>query len=86
MRNIRKVYNVVFTSGVGDDAVNCSEIYESSGNAAGRMNVLMNNEVDADCHDAYEVGANLGVFAGTLVGSLASAERLAEHNYGEAVL
>ena len=85
MRNIRKVFNIVFTSGVGDDAVNHSEVYESSGNAAGRMSELMNKDIDAECHDAYEVGVNLGVFAGTLVGSRGSAERMAEHNYGEAV-
>jgi hypothetical protein len=86
MRNIRKVNRVIYTTGTGDDVVNYSEIYESEGATADRYNVLMNRGIEAEVVDMYEVGANLGVFAGTLVSSLESAERMAEHKYGEARL
>lgn len=86
MRNIRKVNVITFTSGAGDSSVHCEEVYEGDGNAANRMNILMNQNVDADCVEMYEVGSNLGVFAGSLASSLGSAERMAEHEYGEAIL
>ena len=86
MRNIRKVNVLTFVAGTGDDAVTHEEVYEGEGNTAGRYNELMNKDIDAECWQAWEVGANLGVFAGTIVGSLESAERVAEHRYGEAVL
>ena len=86
MRNIRKVNQINYTTGTGDDAVNHSEIYESDATAAGRMNELMNRDIIYQHADMYEVGTSLGVFAGTLVSSLESAKRMAEHKYGEAIL
>jgi len=86
MRNIRKVNRVIYTTGTGDNSVTCEEVYESDATAAGRMNELMNRDITYRHSDMYEVGANLGVFAGTLVSSLESAERMAEHKYGEARL
>ena len=86
MRNIRKVNVITFTLGNGDDAINHREVYESEANAAGRMNLLMNRDIVADYDEMFEVGSGLGTYAGTLVSSLESAERIAEHKYGEAVL
>lgn len=87
MRNIRKVYHVTFTHGMGEDEIFMSEVYEGLANASERMSILLNSLTyfNVEVNEVYEVGANLGVFAGTLVSSLESAERMAEHNYGEAV-
>ena len=86
MRNIRKVNVINFTSGTGDSSVFCEEVYESDATAAGRMNELMNRNVNAECSELYEVGANLGTFAGTLFSTLEVATRVAEREYGIAVL
>jgi hypothetical protein len=50
------------------------------------MNILMNNNVDADCVEMYEVGMNLGTYAGSLFSTLEVATRIAEREYGSAVL
>lgn len=84
MRNIRRVNVLTFVTGSGDDAVTHEEIYEGEGNAAGRFNELMNRNINATFIEMYEVGANLGTFAGTLHGSAERAEKVAEHRYGEA--
>ena len=55
MRNIRKVNRVNYTTGNGDDAVYHSEIYESEGATADRCNVLMNQNIEADVSEMYEV-------------------------------
>ena len=86
MRNIRKVNQVNYTTGNGDDAVNHSEIYESDANAAGRMNELMNRDITYRHSDMYEVGTSLGTFAGFLFSSLEVAKNVAIKNYGEAIL
>ena len=86
MRNIRKVNQVNYTTGTGDDAVNHSEIYESEGATADRYNVLMNQNIEAEVVDMYEVGTSLGTFAGFLFSSLEVAKNVAIKNYGEASL
>ena len=86
MRNIRKVNQVNYTTGTGDDAVNHSEIYESEGATADRYNVLMNQNIDAEVVDMYEVGTSLGTFTGFLFSSLEVAKNVAVKNYGEAIL
>ncbi len=86
MRNIRKVNQVNYTTGTGDDAVNHSEIYESEGATADRYNVLMNQGIEAEVVDMYEVGTSLGTFAGFLFSSLEVAKNVATKNYGEAIL
>jgi hypothetical protein len=86
MRNIRKVNQVNYTTGTGDDAVNHSEIYESEGATADRYNVLMNRNIEAEVVDMYEVGTSLGTFAGFLFSSLEVAKNVAIKNYGEAIL
>ena len=86
MRNIRKVNQVNYTTGTGDDAVNHSEIYESEGATADRYNVLMNRNIEAEVVDMYEVGTSLGTFAGFLFSSLEVAKNVALKNYGEAIL
>ena len=86
MRNIRKVNQVNYTTGTGDDAVNHSEIYESDGATADRYNVLMNQNIEAEVVDMYEVGTSLGTFAGFLFSSLEVAKNVAIKNYGEAIL
>ena len=86
MRNIRKVNQVNYTTGNGDDAVNHSEIYESEGAIADRCNVLMNRGIEADVAEMYEVGTSLGVFSGFLFSSLEVAKNVAIKNYGEAIL
>ena len=86
MRNIRKVNRVIYTTGNGDDAVNHSEIYESEGATADRCNVLMNQNIEADVAQMYEVGTSLGVFSGFLFSSLEVAKNVAIKNYGEAIL
>ena len=86
MRNIRKVNQVNYTTGTGDDAVNHSEIYESEGATADRYNVLMNRNIEAEVVDMYEVGSSLGTFAGFLFSSLEAAKNVAIKNYGEAIL
>ena len=86
MRNIRKVYVITFTSCTGDSSVHMEEVYEGDGNAAGRMNELMNRNINADCVEMYEVGRNLGTYAGSLFSTLEVAERIAEREYGSAVL
>ena len=85
MRNIRKVNQVNYTTGTGDDAVNHSEIYESEGATADRYNVLMNRNIEAEVVDMYEVGTSLGTFTGFLFSSLEVAKNVAIKNYGEAV-
>ena len=85
MRNIRKVNVLTFVTGSGDDAVTHEEIYEGEGNTAGRYSELMNRNINVTCIEMYEVGANLGTFAGTLHGSTERAEKVAEHRYGEVV-
>ena len=85
MRNIRKVNVLTFVTGTGDDAVTHEEIYEGEGNAAGRFNELMNRNINATFIEMFEVGANLGTFAGSLHGSAERAEEVASHRYGEAV-
>lgn len=86
MRNIRKVNQVNYTTGTGDDAVNHSEIYESEGATADRYNVLMNRNIEAEVVDMYEVGTSLGTFTGFLFSSLEAAKNVAIKNYGEASL
>ncbi len=86
MRNIRKVNQVNYTTGTGDDAVNHSEIYESEGATADRYNVLMNQGIEAEVVDMYEVVTSLGTFAGFLFSSLEVAQNVATKNYGEAIL
>ena len=86
MRNIRKVNQVNYTTGTGDDAVNHSEIYESEGATADRYNVLMNRNIEAEVVDMYEVGTSLGTFTGFLFSSLEVAKNVAIKNYGEAIL
>ena len=86
MRNIRKVNQVNYTTGTGDDAVNHSEIYESEGATTDRYNVLMNRNIEAEVVDMYEVGTSLGTFAGFLFSSLEVAKNVAIKNYGEAIL
>ena len=86
MRNIRKVNQVNYTTGTGDDAVNHSEIYESEGATADRYSVLMNQGIEAEVVDMYEVGTSLGTFAGFLFSSLEVAKNVATKNYGEAIL
>ena len=85
MRNIRKVNVLTFVAGTGDDAVTHEEVYEGEGNTAGRFNELMNKDIVATCITMYEVGANLGTYAGTLHGSAERAEEVVEHRYGEVV-
>ena len=85
MRNIRKVHVLTFVTGTGEDAVTHEEIYEGEGNTAGRFNELMNKDIVVSHIEMFEVGANLGVFAGTLHGSAERAEEVAEHRYGEVV-
>ena len=86
MRNIRKVNQVNYTTGTGDDAVTHSEIYESEGATADRYSVLMNQGIEAEVVDMYEVGTSLGTFAGFLFSSLEVAKNVATKNYGEAIL
>ena len=85
MRNIRKVNQINYTTGTGDDAVTHSEIYESDATAAGRMNELMNRDIIYQHADMYEVGTSLGTFVGFLFSSLDVAKEVAFHHYGEAV-
>ena len=88
MRTIRKVYNVTYTFGMGDDAVTGSEVYEDYGNAIERMSFMLNSMsyFNAEMTEKYEVGENLGVYAGTLVDTLGVAERFANKTFGSAVL
>lgn len=86
MRNIRRVNQINYTTGTGDDVVNHSEIYESDASAAGRMNELMNRDIIYQHSDMYEVGTSLGVFSGFLFSSLEVAKNVAIKNYGEAIL
>ena len=85
MRNIRIVNVITFVKGEGDDDVMHEERYEGEGNTANRYNVLMNKNIAATVIPMYEVGANLGTYAGTLHGSAERAEEVAEHRYGEVV-
>jgi len=83
MRNIRKVNVITFVTGEGDDAVMHEERYEGEGNVANRYNVLMNKDIVATVIEMFEVGVNLGTYAGTLHGSAERAEEVASHRYGE---
>jgi hypothetical protein len=46
----------------------------------------MNQNIEADVVDMYEVGTSLGTFAGFLFSSLEVAKNVAIKNYGEAIL
>ena len=85
MRNIRRVNVITFVTGEGDESVMHEERYEGEGNTANRYNVLMNKNIVAKVIEMFEVGANLGTYAGTLHGSVERAEEVAEHRYGEVV-
>ena len=85
MKNIRKVIQINYTTDTGADGFNCTETYETEEGAAGRYNVLMNRNIEAEVIDMYEVGTSLGTFAGSFFTSLETAKKVAIKNYGEAM-